>query len=98
MEVFRPFKTVKRRKNAAVDVRLFFHPPVFFEETVRQAWKSGVIGDEVLFHAGKLPMVFADYVQTMRSYSGFCTIWAAVSHLLEVLCLLLLAFTVRFDG
>lgn len=72
VEVFRSFKTVKPRKNAAVDVRLFFHPPVLFEETVRQVWKGGWIGDEVLFHGGKLPMVFADYVQTIRSYSGFC--------------------------
>jgi hypothetical protein len=46
-------------------------PPVIREETVRQPRKSERIGDEVLFHAGRMPTAFADYVQAMRRYSGF---------------------------
>lgn len=59
-------------------VAAFSKPPALGEEALGQAGKGGAIGNEVLFHVGRMPMAFADYVRAMRRDSGF---WSEPSRL-----------------
>lgn len=65
------FLAAANRRILAFTAKIFSKPPVLGEEAIRKAGKSGMIGDELLFHAGRMPMAFADYVQDIRRYSGF---------------------------
>jgi hypothetical protein len=72
------FLTAADRWIWAFTAKIFSKPPVLGEEAIGQAGKGGAIGNEVLFHVGRMPMAFADYVQAMRRYSGF---WSEPSRL-----------------
>jgi hypothetical protein len=55
-----------------VRATIFFQPPALSQETVWEAGEGEGVGNEVLFHAGMMPTAFADYVQSMRIFSGYC--------------------------
>tara|TARA_R110002020_G_scaffold453037_1_gene667691 strand:+ start:4812 stop:5048 length:237 start_codon:yes stop_codon:yes gene_type:complete len=57
---------------AIVGKEIFFEPPALRKEPIRQAGEGEMIREQVLFHGCMMPMAFADYVQTLRSYLGFC--------------------------